>query len=176
MVVGGTDKDCPLMRKWDYDKGIVTIENFTYLGVTNDRKLNFERFISKTISKARGRLITLARLRKILDEKTTLLIYKQTILDYLCILVESSTQRKIARLQPVQNQAVCVIKRLNGYIITNEMGNLHKQLRLKILSERRKMFMLMIMYRLSLDNENVNTHRPEMLLGTGPKVKMKPIL
>ena len=58
MIVGGTDKDCPLMREWD-DKGIVTVENFTYLGVTIDRKLNFERFISKTISKGRRRLILL---------------------------------------------------------------------------------------------------------------------
>ena len=33
--------------------------------------------------------------------------------------------------------------------------------------------MLTIMCKLSLDTENVNTHRPEMLLRTGPKVKMK---
>ena len=113
---------------------------------------------------------------KILVEKTTLLIYKQTILpilDYLCILVESSTQRKIARLQPVQNQAARIVKRLNDYISTNEMEKLHKQLRLKYYPKRRKRFMVMIMYKLSLDTENVNTHRPEMLLRTGPKVKMK---
>ena len=177
MIVSGTDKDCPLMREWD-DKGIVTIENFTYLGVTIDRKLNFERFISNTISKGRGRLILLWHDygRYLMRKQLFSYNYKQTILpilDYLCILVESSTQRKIERLQPVQNQAVRIVKRLNGYISTNEMEKLHKQLRLKILSERRKMFMVMIMYKLSLDTENVNTHRPEMLLRTDPKVKMK---
>ena len=33
--------------------------------------------------------------------------------------------------------------------------------------------MLMYMYKLSLDIENVDTRRPEMVLRTGPKVKMK---
>ena len=56
---------------------------------------------------------------------------------------------------------------------TEEMELIHKQLHLKMLTERRKMFMLMLMYKLSLDIENVNTYRPEMLLRTGPKVKMK---
>ena len=55
------------------------------------------------------RLTTLARLRKVLDQRTTLLIYKQTILpmlDYLSVLVNSSTRRKIVKLQPIQNRAI----------------------------------------------------------------------
>ena len=31
----------------------------------------------------------------------------------------------------------------------------------------------MLMYKLSLDENNVNTHRPDITLRTGPKVKMK---
>ena len=38
---------------------------------------------------------------------------------------------------------------------------------------RRKMFMLKMMYKLSLDAENVNMYRPERVLRTAPKVKMK---
>ena len=101
--------------------------------------------------------------------KTTLLIYKQTILpilDYLCFLVESSTQKKIKKLQPIQNRAVRIVKRLNGYISTEKMEKLHVELHLKLLSERRKMFMLMLIYKLSRDKTNVNTYRPEMLLRT----------
>ena len=49
----------------------------------------------------------------------------------------------------------------------------HTKLHLKMVTERRNSFMLMLMYKLSLDIENVNTDRPEMLLRTGPKVKMK---
>ena len=77
------------------------------------------------------------------------------------------------RLQPLQNRAVRTIKKINGYISTHDMECIHKQLNLKMLSERRKMFMLTLMYKLSLDKENVNTCRPEMLLRTCPKVKMK---
>ena len=79
--------------------GIKLVENCVYLGVNIDNKLNFEKFISGTISRVNGRLITLARIRKLLDVKTSVLIYKQTILpifDYVSILVNSSTQRKIA--------------------------------------------------------------------------------
>ena len=43
----------------------------------------------------------------------------------------------------------------------------------KMLSERRKMFMLKLLYKLSQDMENVNTYRPDRVLCTEPKVKMK---
>ena len=53
------------------------------------------------------------------------------------------------------------------------METIHKELNLKLLGGRRKLFMLMLMYKLSKMDENVNRYRPEMLLRTGPKVKMK---
>ena len=121
-------------------------------------------------------MITLARIRKLLDVGTSLLIYKQTIpaiLDYISILVNSSTQRKIVKLQPLQNRAIKIIEKCTGYISTENMKNLHVKLKLKMLQDRRKMFMLKIMYKLSRDAENVNTYRPEVTLRTGPKVKMK---
>ena len=171
----GNTKECSLSKTWE-NEGVVTVENYTYLGVNIDRKLNFEKFINNTISKAQGRLITLARIRKILDSKTTLLIYKQTILpilDYCCFLMESSTQKKIKKLQPLQNKAIRIVKKLNGYISTEEMDELHVELHLRLLSDRRKRFMLMLIYKLSLDDANVNMYRPERMLRTGPKVKMK---
>ena len=53
------------------------------------------------------------------------------------------------------------------------MKELHSKFRLKMLSERRNIFMLKLMYTLSQELENVNTYRPEMVLRTVPKVKMK---
>ena len=53
------------------------------------------------------------------------------------------------------------------------MKNLHVKLKLVMLEERRKMFMLKLMYKLSLKFENVNMYRPERVLRTAPKVKMK---
>ena len=46
-------------------------------------------------------------------------------------------------------------------------------LNLKMLSDRRKLFMLTLMYKFSKDEENVNRYRPEITLRTGPKEKMK---
>ena len=54
--------------------GIVLVENFAYLGVNIDNKLNFEKFVNGTISRVNGRLITLARIQKFLDVRTCLLI------------------------------------------------------------------------------------------------------
>ena len=54
-----------------------------------------------------------------------------------------------------------------------DMNNLHIKLKLKYLSERRKMFMLKLLFKLSQDMQNVNRYRPERVLRTVPKVKMK---
>ena len=152
------------------------MENFIYLGVTLDNKLSFEKFVNSTISQVNGRLVTFARIRKLIDVNTSLAIYKQTvlpILDYMSIVVNSSTQRKIKKLQPLQNRAIRTIEKRSGYISTEEMKELHPKLNLKLLHNRRKLFMLKLMYKLSQDPENVNRYRPEMLLRTAPKVKMK---
>ena len=53
------------------------------------------------------------------------------------------------------------------------MDLIHTELNLKLLAERRKYFMLILMYKLSEVEDNVNRYRPEILLRTGPKVKMK---
>ena len=53
------------------------------------------------------------------------------------------------------------------------MKEYHTKLHLKMLNNRRKIFMLVLMYKLSKIKENVNTVRPERMLRTGPKVKMK---
>ena len=105
-----------------------------------------------------------------------IVVYKQTILpilDYMCILVNSSTQRKIRKLQPLQNRAIRIVEKRTGYISSVEMENLHRKVRLKKLCDRRKLFMLKMMYKLSLSEENVNRYRPEVVLRTAPKVKMK---
>ena len=89
------------------------------------------------------RLITLARIRKNVDAKTALLIYKQTILpilDYMCIVVNASTQSKIKKLQALQNRAICTIEKRTGDISTEDINDLHVKLNLAVLTDRRKRF------------------------------------
>ena len=175
MLCGASRTVCDLGNE-ECLEGIVNVDNFVYLGVTIDKNLTFEKFVSATIGKVNGRLITLARIRTMLDARTCLLIYKQTILpilDYVSVLVNSSTQRRISKLQPLQNRAVRIVKRVTGHISTVEMRKMHEDLNLKWLDNRRKLFMLKMMYKLSRDENNIERYRPEMLLRTGPKVKMK---
>ena len=75
------------------------------------------------------------------------------ILDYVSVLVSSSTQRKISKLQPLQNRAIRIIRKLTGYISTLDMEKLHEELNLKWLGERRKKLMLSLMYKLSSEVE-----------------------
>ena len=70
-----------------------------------------------------------------------MLTYKQAILpilDYVSMLVNSSTQRMISKLQPLQNRAVHITKKVTGYVNTGDMRDTHKDLNLKWLDYRRK--------------------------------------
>ena len=51
MIVGGNVKVYPLSESWE-NRGVITVENYTYLGANRDRKLNFEKIISNTIARA----------------------------------------------------------------------------------------------------------------------------
>ena len=92
--------------------------------------------MNNTISRVNGSLITFARIRKLSDVHTSLAIYKQTILpilDYMSILVNSSTQKKINKLQPLQNRAIKLVEKHTGYASTEEMNELHTKHNLKLL-------------------------------------------
>ena len=73
----------------------------------------FSTSFPPVLTHVNGRLVTFARIRKLIDATTSLLIYKQTILpilDYMCIIVNSSSQCKIRKLQPLQNRALVLWK------------------------------------------------------------------
>ena len=153
---------------------IECVNEFKYLGVTLDDKLMFERNVERSINIVNGKLISLARLRKYMDMHTSLLIYKQMILpllDYMCIIVESATSRVIKKLQPLQNRAVKIVLGINRYVSTEEMKDMHDQLSLVSLAERRKLFMLKLMFKYSQHDEYVNHNKIELC--NRPKVKMK---
>ena len=53
------------------------------------------------------------------------------------------------------------------------MEGLHRKLNLKLVCNRRKLFMLKMVYTLSQDAEDMNNYRPEITLRTGEKLKVK---
>ena len=111
-----------------------------------------------------------------MDDRTSAIIYKQTImpiLDYSWVVIDSSTQKLIKRLQPLQNRAIKTITRRNGYVSTEDMDALHSDLHLMKLNVRRKMFMSVYMYKLSQNHDALNVHRPDRILRNRDKLKLK---
>ena len=95
-----------------------------------------ENVVSGTIARVHGGLLTLSRIRNILDTATSLLIYKQTmlpIIEQVSILVNSSTQRKISlKWQSVEKKTILIIEKRTGFISTTEMDKLLSKLHLKL--------------------------------------------
>ena len=122
-------------------------------------RLSLRNILDSTIAKVNCRLVTFAKVRKFMDKMTSSLVYKQTILpyfDYISLITESCIKRKIKKLQPLQNKAVKIIMGRNNYVSTEDMMLLHKELKLEMLSTRRKRFMLNFVFKYSKDIQNVN--------------------
>ena len=120
---------------------IERVRHFNYLGVIIDEKLNFVKNIEKMISLVNSKIIYIIRIRKYMDMGTSLLLCKQMVLpllEYMCIVVNSSTVRIIKKLQPLQNRAVKIILGINRYVSTTEMNEFHLQLSLMKLCDGRK--------------------------------------
>ena len=158
------------------DSSIVDVDKYKYLGVKIDDMLKFEDQIEDIISKVNSRLMTFDKTRKFMDDRTSAIIYKQTImqlLDYSWVVIDSSTQSLIKRLQPLQNRAIKTITRHNGYVSTEDMDALHSDLHLMKLNVRRKMFMSVYMYKLSQNHDALNVNRPDRILHNRDKIKLK---
>ena len=57
------------------------------------------------------------------------------------------------KLQPLQNRAIHIVEKRYGYVNSAEMKELHTKLNLKMLRDRRKMFMLKLMFKFSQEDE-----------------------
>ena len=62
---------------------IERVKQSKYLGAILDDKLAFEKNIERVINLVNGKLISLAQLRRYMDLRTSLLLYKQMILPLL---------------------------------------------------------------------------------------------
>ena len=56
--------------------------------------------------------------------------------------VNSCGTRQVKKLQPLQNRAIRIVKKLTGYVSTAEMNELDVKMNLKMLCDRRKIFMI----------------------------------
>ena len=96
-------------------KNIQYVNNFNYLGVLLDDQLTFTPYYKMVKRRVENKIFTLSKIRKYVDNRTALLIYKQAILplfEYAGFVLESCRIGQRKELQKLQNKDA-----VNGYFV-----------------------------------------------------------
>ena len=121
------------------------VDNFKYLGVTLDRKLNFTKHFEDITQRCARRINVLKCIAGKdwgADRRTLLRLYTaliRPILDYNAFLFDDIATAKIDSLQIIQNNALRIV---TGAYRTSNIMNLHVETNIPLLDRRRKYFLL----------------------------------
>lgn len=96
------------------DSVIDRVQVFDYLGICLDSRLNFEQHVNELITACNYQIAPLCKIRKYIDSKTAVLLFKSHILsrmNYGLVFCIGATQTSMNSLQVVQNRAlrVCLL-------------------------------------------------------------------
>ena len=124
------------------------VDKYKYLGVTLDKEMSLSSLLTDVKKNVLNKLFNLRKLRYYIDEKTSLSIYKQTILpilDYAGFMLISCNKSDRHDLQVIQNDALrtCYnVKRRDRLSVSS----MHKRANLIGLEQRRTFQLLGLMY------------------------------
>ncbi len=155
-VVFGTKRKLQTKPDLKLKMGDCSIERVTtmkYLGVMLDDHLTFNDHIDYAHNKASKKLGILRKSREYLDQSTSLLLYKSLVLphlDYCDLVYMCTTLHNLNRLQLVQNQACRTILMAPKETSTQ---NMHKQLELPLLAQRRQLHLSTECYKNATNDE-----------------------
>ncbi|XP_043243586.1 uncharacterized protein LOC122392598 [Amphibalanus amphitrite] len=143
------------------DKPINYVNEFTYLGITLDKTLNFNKHFENIKSRCSRRINILKCItgkdwgadRRTLFQLYTSLI--RPILDYNAFLFDDIASKKIESLQIIQNNALRII---TGAHATTSIIALHAECNIPFLRQRRKLQLLRFFAR-ACSSPNQNTHK-----------------
>ena len=99
---------------------------YKYLGIYLDSTLNFNKHIDYVIKITSHKIYTLSKIRKYIDQKTALYIYKSMIspiFDYGNIIYEGGNQNRLDKLKRTQNRGLRICLNTQGFLSTE---NLHR--------------------------------------------------
>ena len=124
------------------------VHTFNYLGVVIDDQLCFNSYYHAVKRKVENKIFVLSKIRKYVDSKTALLIYKQAILplvEYAGFVLVSCSIRQRYELQVLQNNA---LRRCKRYFLRDHVRieNLHSECKILGLEQRRRKQLLRLMY------------------------------
>ena len=154
------------------DKALSRVHVYEYLGVQIDDKLNMSNQIDNICKKVQQKHGILKKIRKYIGMRTALSIYKTCTMirphfDYVDFIIDSGIQSKI------QDKIIRTIEYRWKREDCEDIENLKESYRVETLSDRRKCSLLKIMYKQSHIDNNIDTYRPDRILRSSKKVKMK---
>ena len=133
------------------------VHNFNYLGVIIDDQIRFSAYYHLIKRRVEHKIFVLSKIRKYVNTKTAVLIYKQAILplmEYAGFVLISCSIKQRRELQTLQNNALRVCKR---YYLRDRIriDNLHRECNILGLEQRRRKQLLRLMYLHSKKEQNV---------------------
>ena len=149
---------------------------YEYLGVLIDDKLTMNPYIDKVCVSVQKKYGILRKIRRYISEETALLIYKTMIrphFDYGDYIIDSGIQSKIEKMERIQDRIIRTIE--YKYIMEerDDIDKLKTRYNIEKLYIRRKRNLLKIMFGQSLNTDNIDYYRPERILRSRHKIKLK---
>ena len=131
-----------------------TCDSYPYLGVELDQRLSLTPQINKVKKCLGNKIYKLSKLRKNMTKKISLEIYKVMIaptLEYCSFYTACATSGELIKLQRMQNHALRICLR-TGIRVTS-VADLHTQSEVQLLDRKRKIQLLMIMWKKAQNGE-----------------------
>ena len=133
------------------------VEHFCYLGCIIDSELSVVPALKDVYRKVEQKVYMLGKLRYLVDKKSAVLIYKQTILpylDYIGFVLISGNIGARKSLQTLQNNALrlCLRYRLNDHV---RIERLHTEARIQSVEQRCIFQLLKLLFDYSRDPINI---------------------
>ena len=167
--------NCPLKIK---DRNLDAVDQFEYLGMQIDSKLQMNKHVDVMYKKARIKMGILYKIRKFITSETALLIYKVMIrphLEYGDFLVDSANQLNVEKLERLQEKVLRLVEYQKLRCNRKDILSLKLSLKIENLETRRKLNLLRLMFDQSKCTDNIleNSTTLTMSLRSDQNVKMK---
>ena len=155
------------------DKQIQYVHTFNYLGVILDDQLSLTPYYHLVKRRIENKIFVLSKIRKFVDSRTALLIYKQAILplvEYAGFVLISCTVGQRQELQILQNNALRLCKRYH-LLDRIRVCDIHEECTIIGLEQRRRKQLLRLMYLHSKTVDNLK--KPVRLTRAVNKITFK---
>ena len=142
---------CTLAKIKDFKLTVGGIElervlTYSYLGMTLDPSLNFDKHVNKLVARATNKVKQLKKMRNFLTTEAAMLVYTNMImpiLEYGDVFLTAASKENRDKCQIVQNKALRIVHRVYNLYGTDLM---HKESKLLKLKHRRVQHLLNFMH------------------------------